>query len=54
MLTWRMKRKHIFDAETVVLIFQDEFRKSYESRYDHRLYVVLMVAKRMRIGEVLS
>ncbi len=43
----RMKRKRISDAETVVLILQDEIRRSYQARYDHRLHAVLMVAQGM-------
>lgn len=42
-----MKKIHISDAETVVLILQDEIRRSYEARYDHRLHAVLMVAQGM-------
>lgn len=40
-----MKRIHIADAEVVVLALQDEIRRSDESRYDHRLHGVLMVAQ---------
>jgi len=42
-----MKRIHISDAETVILILQDEIRRSYQARYDHRLHAVLMVAQGM-------
>ena len=47
-----MKKIHISDAETVILILQDEIRRSYESRYDHRLHAVLMVAQGMSCREV--
>ena len=47
-----MKRKEISDAETVTLILQDEIRRSYEARYDHRLHAVLMVAQGMSCREV--
>lgn len=40
-----MKKANISDAETVILILQDEIRRSYEARYDHRLHAVLMVAQ---------
>ena len=42
-----MKRIQISDAETVILILQDEIRRSYQARYDHRLHAVLMVAQGM-------
>jgi transposase len=47
-----MKKIHISDAETVILILQDEIRRSYESRYDHRLHAVLMVAQGMSCRKV--
>ena len=40
-----MKKAKITDAETVILILQDEIRRSYEARYDHRLHAILMVAQ---------
>lgn len=40
-----MKKIQISDAETVILILQDEIRRSYEARYDHRLHAILMVAQ---------
>ncbi len=40
-----MKKAKISDAETVILILQDEIRRSYEARYDHRLHAILMVAQ---------
>jgi len=42
-----MKTIHISDAETVILILQDEIRRSYEARYDHRLHALLLVAQGM-------
>ena len=42
-----MKPLTIRDAETVVLGLQDEIRRSEESRYDHRLHGVLLVAQGM-------
>lgn len=40
-----MKKAKISDAKTVILILQDEIRRSYEARYDHRLHAILMVAQ---------
>jgi transposase len=39
-----MKPLQISDAETMILALQDEIRRSDESRYDHRLHGVLLVA----------
>jgi len=39
-----IKPLKISDAETMVLALQDEIRRSAESRYDHRLHGVLLVA----------
>jgi len=47
-----MKRVHIADAEIVILALQDEIRRSEESRYDHRLHGVLMVAQGLSCTEV--
>ena len=47
-----MKKIHISDAETVILILQDEIRRSYEARYDHRLHAILMVAQGMSCRQV--
>lgn len=47
-----MKRIYISDAETVILILQDEIRRSYEARYDHRLHAVLMVAQGLSCRKV--
>lgn len=47
-----MKRIHIPDAETVILILQDEIRRSYEARYDLRLHAILMVAQGMSCRKV--
>jgi transposase len=47
-----MKRIHISDNETVIFILQDEIRRSYEARYDHRLHAVLMVAQGLSCRKV--
>lgn len=47
-----MKPLTITDAPTIVLGLQDEIRRSEESRYDHRLHGVLLVAQGMTCPEV--
>lgn len=47
-----MKPLRIADADTIVLGLQDEIRRSEESRYDHRLHGVLLVAQGMTCPEV--
>ncbi len=47
-----MRPLRIVDAETIVLGLQDEIRRSEESRYDHRLHGVLLVAQGMTCPEV--
>jgi transposase len=47
-----MKPLIITDAPTIVLGLQDEIRRSEESRYDHRLHGVLLVAQGMSCPEV--
>jgi transposase len=47
-----MKPLTISDAESVVLGLQDEIRRSDESRYDHRLHGVLLVAQGMSCRQV--
>ena len=47
-----MKPLTIRDAETVLLGLQDEIRRSEESRYDHRLHGVLLVAQGMSCRQV--
>jgi transposase len=47
-----MKPLTIADASTIVLGLQDEIRRSEESRYDHRLHGVLLVAQGMSCPEV--
>lgn len=47
-----MKALTISDASTVVLGLQDEIRRSEESRYDHRLHGVLLVAQGYSCREV--
>jgi transposase len=47
-----MKPLTITDASTIILGLQDEIRRSEESRYDHRLHGVLLVAQGMSCLEV--
>src|SRR5258707_10615474 len=47
-----MKIVTIDDAENVILGLQDEIRRSEESRYDHRLHGVLLVAYGMNCFQV--
>lgn len=47
-----MKALTISDADMIVLGLQDEIRRSQESRYDHRLHGVLLVAQGMTCPEV--
>ena len=47
-----MKPLTIADADTMVLGLQDEIRRSEESRYDHRLHGVLLVAQGITCPEV--
>jgi transposase len=47
-----MKKAAISDAETIVHILQDEIRRSYEARYDHRLHAILLVAQGMSCRKV--
>ena len=45
------------DAENVILALQDEIRRSDESRYDHRLHGLLLVAQGVtapRVGRLLG
>src|ERR1700682_5942588 len=46
-----MKPLTIADAATMVLGLQDEIRRSDESRYDHRLHGVLLIAQGMTCPE---
>ena len=46
-----MKRLEIKDSEVMRLALQDEILRSEESRYDHRLHGVLMVASGMTCTE---
>jgi transposase len=48
----RMKPLTIADSSTIILGLQDEIRRSEESRYDHRLHGVLLVAQGMTCPEV--
>jgi transposase len=47
-----MKALRIADAPTVAVELQDEIRRSEESRYDHRLRGVLLVAQGMNCPQV--
>ena len=47
-----MKPLLVPDAPNVILALQDEIRRSGESRYDHRLHGVLLVAQGLSCGEV--
>src|SRR5580692_12929434 len=47
-----MKIVTIDDAENVILGLQDEIRRSEESRYDHRLHGLLLVAYGMNCCQV--
>ena len=47
-----MKRLTIPQAESIVLGIQDEIRRSPESRYDHRLHGVLLIAQGMSCRHV--
>ncbi len=42
-----MKALKITDAETMVMILQEEIRRNGQARYDHRLHGVLLVAHGM-------
>jgi transposase len=47
-----MRRVQIADREDVVLGLQDEIRRSDESRYDHRLHGIVLVAQGMDCTDV--
>jgi len=47
-----MRPLHVADSATIVLGLQDEIRRSEESRYDHRLHGVLLVAQGMTCPQV--
>ncbi len=47
-----MKALSISDAGEMILALQDEIRRSDQSRYDHRLHGVLLVAQGMSCPEV--
>jgi len=52
-----MKALTVAEASVIVLGLQDEIRRSAESRYDHRVHGVLMVAQGMnccRVAELLG
>ncbi len=47
-----MRALTIADSATIILELQDEIRRSEESRYDHRLHGVLLVAQGMTCPQV--
>jgi hypothetical protein len=47
-----MKPLRVSDASTVILGLQEEIQRSQESRYDHRLHGVLLVAQGMSCRQV--
>ena len=47
-----MRPLTVADSETIILGLQDEIRRSEESRYDHRLHGLLLVAQGMTCPEV--
>ena len=47
-----MRPLRIADADSIILGLQDEIRRSQDSRYDHRLHGVLLVAQGMTCPEV--
>jgi transposase len=47
-----MRALRIPDAATIIFGLQDEIRRSEESRYDHRLHGVLLVAQGMTCPQV--
>ena len=47
-----MKASKITDHENVIFILQDEIRRTYEARYDHRLHAILLVAQGMSSRQV--
>jgi transposase len=47
-----MRALTIADADAIILGLQDEIRRSEESRYDHRLHGVLLVAHGLTCPEV--
>ena len=49
-----MKPLKVSDADTMILALQDEIRRSDESRYDHRLHGVLLVAHGISCREAAS
>lgn len=47
-----MKKLKIAEADLMILGLQDEIRRSRDSRYDHRLHAVLLVAHGMSCPQV--
>ncbi len=40
-----MKRLEMPDAKLMIMALQDEMRRNWDSRYDHRIHAVLLVAR---------
>ena len=47
-----MRPLRIAEGDSIILGLQDEIRRSQDSRYDHRLHGVLLVAQGMTCPEV--
>jgi transposase len=47
-----MEKLQISESESIILVLQDEIRRSNDSRYDHRLHGILLVAQGMSGREV--
>ena len=47
-----MRALTITDSEEMILVLQDEIRRSEQSRYDHRLHGVLLVAQGLSAHQV--
>ncbi len=47
-----MRALTIIDSEEMILVLQDEIRRSEQSRYDHRLHGVLLVAQGLSAHQV--
>ncbi len=47
-----MRALTVTDSEEMILVLQDEIRRSDQSRYDHRLHGVLLVAQGMSAHQV--
>lgn len=47
-----MHQLRISDSDTMIMALQDEIRRDHQSRYDHRLHGVLLVAQGMSCRQV--